>query len=90
MIRSHNTYCITGCTVYSLTRDMSTSSSFNVLASFNPERTEYHCLGVNHIPTEHFSRGTNRDFRELSGISVNDCYQFKTETETDKHGMVCY
>ena len=69
---------------------MSISSSFNVLASFNPERTVHHCLGVNFIPTEHFSRGTNRDFRELSGISVNDCYHFKTETKKKKNnGMVC-
>ena len=66
-------------TVYSLTCDMSTFSSFNVLASFNPERTAHHCLGVNLIITEHFSRGTNRDFRELSGISVHDCHKFKTE-----------
>ena len=47
------------------------------------------CLGVKLILTEHFSRGTNRDFRESSGISVNDCYHFKTETETNTHGMVC-
>ena len=56
--------------VYSLTCDMLTSSSFKGLASFNPERTAYHCLGVNLILTEHFSHRTNRDFRELSCISV--------------------
>ena len=82
-------YCIACCTVYSLTWNMSTFSSFNVLASFNPDRTVHHCLEVNTISNEHVSRGINRDFRELSGISVNDCCHFKTETESNTHGMVC-
>ena len=76
-------------TTVSLTCEVATFSSFNVLASFNPERTVHHCLGVNLIVIEHFSRGTNRDFRELSGISVNDCYHFKIESERNTHGMVC-